>query len=90
MYFRPHGQHFVKIEAPLPVERRGRLREDVTRLTQDLARRFEELVRMAPEQWHVMQPNWPSDAQNAAENGAPNTDFEEPPSGVSTAAAPGS
>ena len=31
------------------------------RVTQDLARRFEELVRMAPEQWHVMQPNWPSD-----------------------------
>jgi lauroyl/myristoyl acyltransferase len=30
-------------------------------VTQDLARRFEELVRMAPEQWHVMQPNWPSD-----------------------------
>ena len=61
VYFRPHGHHFVKIEPPLPIERKGRLREDVTRVTQDLARRFEELVRMAPEQWHVMQPNWPSD-----------------------------
>jgi KDO2-lipid IV(A) lauroyltransferase len=61
VYFRPHGKHFVRILAPLRVERRGRLREDVTRVTQDLARRFEELVRMAPEQWHVMQPNWPSD-----------------------------
>ncbi len=61
VYFRPHGHHFVKIEPPLVIERRGRLREDVTRVTQDLARRFEELVRMAPEQWHVMQPNWPSD-----------------------------
>lgn len=61
VYFRPHGHHFVKIEPPLLIERKGRLREDVTRVTQDLARRFEELVRMAPEQWHVMQPNWPSD-----------------------------
>jgi KDO2-lipid IV(A) lauroyltransferase len=61
VYFRPHGKHFVRIMPPIPVERRGRLREDVRRVTQDLARRFEELVRMAPEQWHVMQPNWPSD-----------------------------
>ena len=36
------------------------------RVTQDLARRFEELVRMAPEQWHVMQPNWPSDRGDVA------------------------
>ena len=34
--------------------------------TQELARRFEELVRMAPEQWHVMQPNWPSDRGDPA------------------------
>ena len=61
VYFRPHGHHFVKLEPPLRIERKGRLREDVTRVTQDLAHRFEELVRMAPEQWHVMQPNWPSD-----------------------------
>jgi len=62
VYFRPHGGHFVRIDPPLPAERQGRLREDVTRLTQVLAHRFEEFVRMAPEQWHVMQPNWPSDA----------------------------
>ena len=61
VYFRPHGQHFVRLDPPLPVERKGRLREDVTRVTQDLAHRFEALVRVAPEQWHVMQPNWPSD-----------------------------
>ena len=29
VYFRPHGKHFVRICPPLPVERRGRLREDV-------------------------------------------------------------
>ena len=61
VYFRPHGQHFVRLDPPLQVERKGRLREDVTRVTQDLAHRVEALVRVAPEQWHVMQPNWPSD-----------------------------
>lgn len=61
VYFRPHGRNFLRIGPPLVVERRGRLREDVARLTQELAHRFEDLVRMAPEQWHVMQPNWPSD-----------------------------
>jgi KDO2-lipid IV(A) lauroyltransferase len=61
VYFRDHGGHFAKIGPPLPVQREGRLRDDVGRITQDLARRFEELIRMAPEQWHLMQPNWPSD-----------------------------
>ena len=61
VYFRPQGRNFLRIGPPLVVERQGRLRDDVARLTQELAVRFEELVRMAPEQWHVMQPNWPSD-----------------------------
>ena len=63
VYFRPHGKHFVRIGAPIPAEREGRLREDVARVTQELAHRLEEYVRMAPEQWHVMQPNWPSDRE---------------------------
>ena len=71
VYFRPRGHHFVKIERPLTVERRGRLRDDVTRVTQDLARRFEELVRLAPDQWHVMQPNWPSDRPDASDYSDP-------------------
>jgi lauroyl/myristoyl acyltransferase len=28
-----------------------------------LADRLEELIRHAPEQWHLVQPNWPSDRQ---------------------------
>ena len=47
--------------APLDTERRGRLRDDVQRLTQELAHVFEDLIRKAPEQWHLLQPNWPSD-----------------------------
>ncbi len=49
------------VSAPLETERRGRLRDDVTRVTQDLARTLESQIRHAPEQWHLLQPNWPSD-----------------------------
>jgi KDO2-lipid IV(A) lauroyltransferase len=45
----------------LTLDRRGRLRDDVTRLTQDLAYALEDLIRRAPEQWHLQSPNWPSD-----------------------------
>lgn len=60
-YFRPRGRHFLRITAPLATARTGRIRDDVTRVTQELAHRFEELIRAAPEHWHLMQPNWPSD-----------------------------
>lgn len=60
VYFRGRGHHGV-IKPPIPVERRGRLREDVTRITQVIARELELLIRAEPEQWHLMQPNWPSD-----------------------------
>jgi lauroyl/myristoyl acyltransferase len=60
-YFRDDRRHCAWIGEPIPVGREGRLREDVTRVTQELARRFEVLIRAAPEQWLMMQPNWPSD-----------------------------
>ena len=60
VYFRETGHH-ATIEPPLTVERSGRLRDDVVRATQELAHRFEELISAAPEQWLLMQPNWPSD-----------------------------
>ncbi len=55
------GHHHGVALPPLDATRRGRLREDVTRLTQELAHLHEDLIRRAPEQWHLMQPNWPSD-----------------------------
>ena len=45
----------------LDTTRHGRLRDDVQRVTQDLARALEDLIRRAPEQWHLLQSNWPSD-----------------------------
>ncbi len=50
------------VKPPLPVERvEKRLRDDVQRITQLLAYQLESLIRRAPSQWHMFQPNWPSD-----------------------------
>ena len=54
--------HFAWVRPPLPVERQEkRLRDDVARITQLLAHELEILIRRAPSQWHMFQPNWPSD-----------------------------
>jgi KDO2-lipid IV(A) lauroyltransferase len=53
--------HTGVVHPPLDTSRRGTLREDVTRITQDMARVFEHDIRCRPEQWHMYQPNWPSD-----------------------------
>jgi KDO2-lipid IV(A) lauroyltransferase len=60
VYFEGSGHHGV-VRPPIPTDRRGSLRDDVARITQALAHDFEALIRRAPEQWHLMQPNWPSD-----------------------------
>lgn len=46
---------------PVSTERQGKMRADVQRITQDIAYCLEDLIRRDPEQWIVMQPNWPSD-----------------------------
>ncbi len=61
VYFAPQGGHHAIVMPPVPAQREGRLRDDVGRVTQNLAYRFEGLIRAAPEQWHLLQPNWPSD-----------------------------
>lgn len=53
--------HLGIVRPPVPTARRSKLREDVTRVTQYLAHELEYLIRRAPEQWHLFQPNWPSD-----------------------------
>ncbi|HZP30623.1 MAG TPA: phosphatidylinositol mannoside acyltransferase [Acidimicrobiia bacterium] len=64
-YMLPRGGHLGRILAPLDTSRHARFRDDLARVTQDLAHRFEELIAAAPEQWLLMQPNWPSDGTRA-------------------------
>jgi KDO2-lipid IV(A) lauroyltransferase len=54
-------RHLGVIGAPVDTSRRGTLREDVTRITQLVADELAGLIRRAPDQWHLFQPNWPSD-----------------------------
>lgn len=62
VYFDRRRRHRGVVRPPLDTSRgEGRLRDDIARITQALACEFEALIRVAPEQWHLMQPNWPSD-----------------------------
>jgi KDO2-lipid IV(A) lauroyltransferase len=61
VYSGPGRDHRAIVEPPLDTTRQGSLRTDVARLTQQIASRFEGLIRRAPEQWHVFQPLWLSD-----------------------------
>lgn len=54
-YTGPGRDHFAVITPPLDATREGRLREDVKRITQEIAHELEGLIRRAPEQWHVFQ-----------------------------------
>jgi KDO2-lipid IV(A) lauroyltransferase len=54
VYFEGDGHHAV-VRPPLP------LTGDPVADTQTLAGHLEDLIRAAPEQWHLFQPNWPSD-----------------------------
>jgi phosphatidylinositol dimannoside acyltransferase len=66
VYSGPGSDHTAIVTAPVDTTRTGPFRADVTRITQELAHRFEWMVRRAPEQWHIYQPLWPSDRAIAA------------------------
>ncbi len=61
VYSGPGNWHTGVVHPPLDTSRQGRMREDIVRVTQDLATTFEYDIRAHPEQWHIYQPNWPSD-----------------------------
>lgn len=71
-YFKESGGVLGFVRPPVPAERQAkRLRDDVGRITQDLAHELEGLIRKAPDQWHLQQPNWPSDWDALAAIGKP-------------------
>lgn len=54
--------HLGVVRPPIDLRRSGAgLRADVQRVSQSLAHELEHLIRRAPNQWHMFQPNWPSD-----------------------------
>lgn len=60
VYHRNGTRHAI-CEPPVETERRGRMRDDIVRITQDIAHTMERQIRREPHQWIVLQPNWPSD-----------------------------
>ena len=48
VYFAPGQQHDAVVLPPISLERSGRLRDDIARVTQELATAFEDLIRNAP------------------------------------------
>ena len=65
VYDQGGGHHHAILRPPIPAERRGSFRDDVARITQAMAYDLEGLIRRAPDQWHLLQPNWPSDRPGA-------------------------
>jgi len=59
-YFEDHGYRVV-VKAPLAVPAGVSRSEQVAAMTQSLARELEGIIGEAPRQWHLVQPNWPSD-----------------------------
>ena len=53
--------HETIVRPALEVRRLATLSEDLQRISQDLANELELLIRRDPAQWHLFQPNWPSD-----------------------------
>lgn len=62
-YFLEKAGHRFHIHPPLAVPMEGTLEERVREGTQALASVLEDLITEAPEQWHVVVPNWPSDRE---------------------------
>ena len=60
VYQSPTAHHAI-VRPPIDTSREGSLKEDISRVSQKIVREFEELIRLEPEQWHLMSPNWPSD-----------------------------
>ncbi|MGH8912679.1 MAG: phosphatidylinositol mannoside acyltransferase [Acidimicrobiia bacterium] len=58
VYFGPGPVHRAVIHPPLTFDEET---INVAQLTQQLATEFEAIIGAAPSQWHLVQPNWPSD-----------------------------
>lgn len=66
VYYRADGHRIGLVLPPITADPMAKLRPEVARITQELARNLERLIAAAPDQWHLLEPNWPSDHSGAA------------------------
>lgn len=60
-YFHAGRGHHLVVEAPVEMPTEGTEQQRIVEGTQRVARALEKLIERAPRQWHIVQPNWPSD-----------------------------
>ena len=60
-YFNERRGHSFVVHPPLEMPSSGSRSDRVAQAGQGLARALEDVIRAQPEQWHLFQPNWPSD-----------------------------
>lgn len=65
IYQADKANHHALVCPPIDVTRSGNLREDTERVTTDLLAVLEDLIRRAPEQWHVFTPFWNKQSGNS-------------------------
>ncbi|MDH4074752.1 MAG: phosphatidylinositol mannoside acyltransferase [Acidimicrobiia bacterium] len=68
VYYRGDGHRIGLVLPAVTADPTAKLRPEVARVTQELARNLERLISAAPDQWHLLEPNWPSD-QDVAKQG---------------------
>ncbi len=57
------GGYRVVVRPEIPIPDDGTRPEKVKAMTQSVAKELEILIRDAPDQWHLVVPNWPSDQE---------------------------
>lgn len=58
-YHTPDGRHGVQFTPSFVVEPTGDKAADIARISSLMLRKIEEMIRLSPEDWVVLQPIWP-------------------------------
>ncbi len=61
LYQRPGGRYHGVLLDPIEVTPSKTEGDEVRAITEGVVGRMEDLIRREPGQWHLFQPNWPSD-----------------------------
>jgi KDO2-lipid IV(A) lauroyltransferase len=61
LYQRPGGRYHGTLLDPIDVGAEKPDGDRVRVISEEIVRRMEDLIRREPGQWHLFQPNWPSD-----------------------------
>lgn len=63
VYFKDGDGHILNVGDEIILPEAETRSEKVESAMQQVAVAFEEMIRRSPEQWHLFQPNWPSDRE---------------------------